>query len=206
MFDQIVRGIHVHESENPPVLINMAQNGDFFVCKKFASEFMLRREVCDRINAAQKQLPSGYRFMIYEAFRSRKRQTELWDKILIQLRQEHPEWSDAQCETEADSKFVANPHGFGSGHQAAAAVDITLCSDIGQEFFMGTKVQEFNAQTHTNCETIKQEEIGRRNILRGALEGQGIINYPDEWWHFSYGDRLWAEITKRDTAFYAPID
>jgi len=33
-----------------------------------------------------------------------------------------------------------------------------------------------------------------------------MINYPDEWWHFSYGDRLWAEITDRKEAFFAPIE
>jgi D-alanyl-D-alanine dipeptidase len=71
---------------------------------------------------------------------------------------------------------------------------------------MGTAVQEFNEQTRTNCDTIKADEIERRKILRDALEAEGVINFPDEWWHFSYGDRLWAVITKSDRAFYAPID
>jgi D-alanyl-D-alanine dipeptidase len=38
------------------------------------------------------------------------------------------------------------------------------------------------------------------------MQSVGMINYPDEWWHFSYGDRLWAEVTNRDAAFFAPID
>ncbi|MDE1902053.1 MAG: D-alanyl-D-alanine carboxypeptidase family protein [Alphaproteobacteria bacterium] len=205
MYDQIIRGIHVRESENPPILIDMEQDGDFFFCKQFTSEFQLRREVCDRIKAAQKRLPSNYRFMLYEAFRPRARQIELWDAILIQLRNEHPSWNEDQYIVEAD-KFVANPHGFGSGHQAAAAVDITLCSDSGQEYDMGTKVQEFNPKTLTASNAIKPEEAERRAIMRQALEAQGIVNYPDEWWHFSYGDRLWAEITGRERAFYAPVD
>jgi len=33
-----------------------------------------------------------------------------------------------------------------------------------------------------------------------------MINYPDEWWHFSYRDRLWAEVTGRNGAFFVPIE
>jgi hypothetical protein len=22
------------------------------------------------------------------------------------------------------------------------------------------------------------------------------VNYPEEWWHFSHGDRLWAQISR----------
>ena len=45
-----------------------------------------------------------------------------------------------------------------------------------------------------------------RNILITALAKYELVNYPDEWWHFSYGDRLWAEVTGRTQAFFAPID
>lgn len=206
VFDMNVRGIQVRESENPPAITDMSKTGEFFFCKKFAQEFLLRTELCKRISAAQKRLPSGYRFMLYEAFRPRSRQVELWNNVLVQLHGEHPDWSQEQCELIAGDKYVANPHGFGSGHQSGAAVDITLCSEMGQEFFMGTKVQEFNDRTRTDCDAIGKEEIERRNILRHALEAEGVINFPEEWWHFSYGDRLWAEITKHDEAFYAPID
>ncbi len=205
MFDEIIQGVHVIESEQPPILIDMRQSDDFLFCEKFTHKFLLRREVCEKISAAQKLLPSGYRFIIYEAFRPRSRQIELWENILTQLHSEHPNWSDDQLAVEADI-FVANPYGFGSGHQAGAAVDITLCSDNGQEFSMGTQVQEFTTLTCTDCTIIKDEEIERRNILRKVLESKGVINYPNEWWHFSYGDKLWAEITKHISAFYAPID
>jgi len=204
MFDQVVRGIHVSESEDPPVLIDMEDEGAFFFNKKFASGFLLRKTVCDKIKAAQDQLPAGFRFMLYEAFRPRSRQLVLWDQILHQLKAQHPEWNDEQYREEAE-RFVANPHGFGSGHQAAAAVDITLCTDAGEELCMGTQVQEFNPQTRTDCRTIRSEEIERRKILCAVLGSQDIVNYPEEWWHFSHGDRLWAEIKGRDKAFFAPI-
>ena len=40
-----------------------------------------------------------------------------------------------------------------------------------------------------------------------TLAKYGLAKYPDEWWHFSYGDRLyWAEVTGPTLAFFAPID
>jgi len=205
LFDQIVNGIHVREMENPPDLVDMASVGDFFFCRKFASEFRLRRVVCEKIAAAEKRLPVNCRFILFEAFRPRQRQIELWDDIMLKLRGQHPDWSEEQYRIEAE-RFVANPHGFGSGHQAGAAVDISLCSETGQPYFMGTEVQEFNAKTKSENHLINEQEASFRKLLRDALEAEGIINYPEEWWHFSYGDRLWAEVTSRDQAFFAPID
>jgi D-alanyl-D-alanine dipeptidase len=37
------------------------------------------------------------------------------------------------------------------------------------------------------------------------MEGAGLVNYPSEWWHYSYGDRLWAELTGSPVAFFAPL-
>jgi len=205
MFDQTINGIHVQERENPVELVDMTKSGAFVFGLDFTSEFMLRRVVCEKLEAAQKRLPQGYRFKLYEAFRPRSRQILLWDTMMQRLVQEHPDWSAAQYQEEAE-KFVANPHGFGSGHQAGAAVDITLCTELGEELFMGTAVQEFNDQTKTDCTAISPESIAYRSMLCTALEAEGVVNYPAEWWHFSYGDRLWAEVTKRDAAFFAPID
>ena len=29
-------------------------------------------------------------------------------------------------------------------------------------------------------------------MLGEALTSAGMVNYPTEWWHWSYGDRYWA--------------
>ncbi len=43
-----------------------------------------------------------------------------------------------------------------------------------------------------------------RDLLAAAMDAAGFINYPAEWWHWSYGDRYWAFQTSRDTALYGP--
>jgi len=34
----------------------------------------------------------------------------------------------------------------------------------------------------------------------------GFVNYPTEWWHWSYGDRYWAYATHRSAAIYGPVE
>ena len=31
-----------------------------------------------------------------------------------------------------------------------------------------------------------------QSVLAKALHTAGLVNYPTEWWHWSYGDRYWA--------------
>lgn len=41
-------------------------------------------------------------------------------------------------------------------------------------------------------------------MLNAALTAAGLVNYPTEWWHWSYGDRYWALATGADHALYGP--
>ena len=36
---------------------------------------------------------------------------------------------------------------------------------------------------------ISTEARANRLILADALAGVGLVNYPTEWWHWSFGDR-----------------
>ncbi len=44
-----------------------------------------------------------------------------------------------------------------------------------------------------------------RKILINCLERAGFINYPTEWWHWSYGDCYWAFMNNCD-ALYSVTD
>ena len=45
-------------------------------------------------------------------------------------------------------------------------------------------------------ENIKNKEASnwnsRRHLLREIMTKFGCAQHPNEWWHFSYGDQLWA--------------
>lgn len=42
-------------------------------------------------------------------------------------------------------------------------------------------------------------------LLARVLRGAGLVNYPTEWWHWSYGDRYWALMTGAPAAVYGPV-
>jgi D-alanyl-D-alanine dipeptidase len=42
------------------------------------------------------------------------------------------------------------------------------------------------------------------DILADAMNAAGLVNYPAEWWHWSYGDRYWAFQASHGTALYGP--
>jgi D-alanyl-D-alanine dipeptidase len=73
---------------------------------------------------------------------------------------------------------------------------------------MGTPVNATPEQSDGACYTaapgISPEARRHREILATALRSAGLVNYPTEWWHWSYGDRYWAMTTGAPTALYGP--
>ena len=45
----------------------------------------------------------------------------------------------------------------------------------------------------------------RRNLLKEIMILFGFVQHPNEWWHFSYGDQLWAWKNKKANALYGKI-
>jgi zinc D-Ala-D-Ala dipeptidase len=72
-----------------------------------------------------------------------------------------------------------------SRHNLGLAIDLTLVAlDSGRELEMGTPFDTFDAAAHTANAT--GEVAANRRRLVEAMEGEGFVNYDQEWWHFSY--------------------
>jgi D-alanyl-D-alanine dipeptidase len=94
-------------------------------------------------------------------------------------------------------------------HVAGAAVDLTLVDSGGRELDFGTPVDATPEQSGGAC-YFDAPQAGRRaranrELLAQVLRGAGLVNYPTEWWHWSYGDRYWALMTGAATAVYGPV-
>jgi D-alanyl-D-alanine dipeptidase len=42
-------------------------------------------------------------------------------------------------------------------------------------------------------------------LLNQVMTHSGFQRHPTEWWHFSYGDQLWAWISNEKSAIYGGI-
>jgi D-alanyl-D-alanine dipeptidase len=74
---------------------------------------------------------------------------------------------------------------------------------------MGTAVnanpEESDGACYTAAPNISDEARQNRKTLAAALEAAGLVNYPTEWWHWSYGDRYWAMTRQAPAAIYGPV-
>lgn len=192
--------------DNAPDIVTIRPEDGFFLNESFTSDFRIRKSIYDMLLEAREGLPEGRHFMIYEAYRPLARQVALWNRATEFLKKEYPDADEARIRALTET-FVADPYnGIGSGHQACCAIDISLCDANGREYDMGTKCQEISPLSPTRAAGISGEARHNREILVKALEKTGLVNYPAEWWHFSYGDHQWAYLTNRTEACFGPID
>ncbi|VAW05723.1 hypothetical protein MNBD_ALPHA07-1632 [hydrothermal vent metagenome] len=196
--------IKVTECENPVDMVIFTETDRLFLNPLETTNWRIRRVIRDKVVACSEALPDGLCLMIFEAFRPRKRQWELWRPVITKISQDNPDWPEAQIYAEA-SRWVSPPNGFGSGHQAGAAVDVKLARSDRTELDFGGAMKGLTGVAPTHW-PVSPEIRKNRDMLVTAMHAVGMINYPDEWWHFSYGDCLWAEVTNQSEAFFAPID
>jgi D-alanyl-D-alanine dipeptidase len=164
----------------------------------------LRIGVLTRLLQAQGSLPPGLQLLVIEGHRPAALQQHYFDGYRADLAGAHPDWSPERLDAEA-SKHVSPPSV--APHPCGAAVDLTLLHD-GQELDLGTPVNATPEESANACftaaENIPDTARAWRQVLGEALSGAGLVNYPPEWWHWSYGDRYWAAVTGAPQAIYTP--
>ncbi|GAB3528983.1 M15 family metallopeptidase [Phytohabitans suffuscus] len=167
----------------------------------------LREGVVSRLLDAHRLLPRGLGFLVTEAYRPLDRQQAIFDEYRDELRRRRAEWDDQRLFVEA-SKFVS-PVGV-APHSTGGALDVTLCAEGGEELDMGTAIDATPIASDNACFTAATNISARaqrhRRILSAVLVRAGFVNYPTEWWHWSFGDRYWAHVTGADRTRYGPTE
>ena len=75
---------------------------------------------------------------------------------------------------------------------------------------MGIKTKDWmkdldGSLSQTNSTKISKDAQKYRLIMNRALQEVGFINYPTEYWHWSYGDRYWAYHAGNKFALYDSV-
>ena len=182
------------------------------------SPFALRRQVIARLLTAQDALQElaapqlgadGIRLAIFDGWRPIAVQqfmvqhtlAELCSQAGVDPVQPSPERQRLELEV---GRFWAPPsHDAATPppHSTGAAVDLTLADRHGQLLEMGGAIDaigpvsepdHYAAAARDNPEALAALWHQRRQWLRMAMEQAGFAQHPNEWWHFSHGDQLWA--------------
>ena len=190
-----VNGISVMENNDPMVQL-LADEG---LVKTDGNAYFGRKGMIERLLKAAKEVSEkGCCLHIYQIYRSPETQTNRRNELYEQLKQKYPDYD----ETEILRLLNTGIAGVGGGHQTGGAVDIGLCDKEGRELDMGTQYSEHNQKTKTRCIALTDEQRRNRRVLVDAMQRAGFVNYPAEWWHFSYGDKMWAAYSNRKSALY----
>ena len=195
----LLSDVRVHE-------MPLRDNGEPLVSLTFAPAVSVRAGLADRLHQARAALPPGIDLRVVEGHRSPADQQAIIDRYTAELRGLHPDAGEAEL-GRLSSRFVA-PMAV-APHVAGAAVDLTLVDDTGDELWMGTPIDATPEQSDGKCFfDADVDPIARthREMLARALTGAGLVNYPTEWWHWSFGDRYWALTTGAAHAVYGPVE
>lgn len=193
--------------ENGAPLVDVADLANIDIddrrCDAIGSWRLLREPVAIRLQAAADLATDrGVRLRLVEGYRPAELQERYFSKYLDELRKADPSLDDAALH-DLTSRFVSPPEI--APHTAGAAVDVTLERD-GVELDMGTPVNATPEASNGRCYTGHPGVDGvareHRTLLASVMSAAGFVNYPTEWWHWSYGDRYWAWAASEPAAIF----
>ncbi len=84
-------------------------------------------------------------------------------------------------------------------------MDLVLVNDAGDELNMGSPLNVEGPLMRADAAGLPKEAQENHATLLRAMEDTDFVNYPHEWWHFSYGDRYWAFTTGEPAAPYGAV-
>jgi D-alanyl-D-alanine dipeptidase len=164
----------------------------------------VREGVYKRLLIMLSLLPKDIGIAYFEGFRPLWKQEEYFTKklkeILVDIKDKNRAYEET---TKHVSPFIDNH----PTHATGAAVDITLFRltkegatellDMG----MFDTIHGPNPQQETFSQNTTRAQRKNRLLLLEAAIAAGLVNYGFEWWHYSYGDRVWGHVKKQPALY-----
>ncbi len=193
--------------------------------------FQLRQGVLTRLLQAQEHLQRAHpdlRLAIFDGWRPLAVQAFMVDHAIAQTcAQRGLSPRDASpavaAVVEEVGRFWAPPNRDPLApppHSTGAAVDLTLASVAsGTPLDLGGAIDTIGPVSEPDHWLKKAQLCNdpsqrlryqrwhcRRRWLLEAMARAGFCQHPNEWWHYSYGDQLWAWRLGRPTALYGRLE
>jgi D-alanyl-D-alanine dipeptidase len=173
------------------------------------SPFYVRARVLDRLMAAQHHLAHrqpGWQIQVFDAYRPLAVQQFMVDYSFAELLQQRGLIAENLTDNERETlielvyEFWATPDDDPTRpppHSTGGAIDVTLLDATGQPVNMGSPIDELSPRSHpdhyaASTEPLAQSFHQNRQVLYAAMSQAGFLRHWGEWWHFCYGDQMWA--------------
>jgi zinc D-Ala-D-Ala dipeptidase len=175
----------------------------------------LRKSVAEKLARMNEQAgTAGLELFLFDAWRPRAVQAYFHDIWMPRELQRRDSSLNGAALTEEVERYWAAPSDSADSpapHATASAVDLTLRWKNGEALWMGSLFDDVTALAHRdrfehldpgNFSFSDQEARANRRLLHWLMAEQGFAGHPDEWWHFSWGDQMWAALTGAPAAHY----
>lgn len=196
---------HYNSPLNPPYYVSIPGS---------IEGLYLRASVAERLMSVNSHLAlAGVELWLFDAWRPQAIQRYFHDVWFPEwLRARNPRLFGQELVDEVE-KYWAAPtanQNSPSPHSTGGAVDLTLVfRETRQPLYMGgvfdelTELAWTDRYEHMECSSMSDEEArANRRLLYWAMTEAGFANNPTEWWHYSWGDQLWARLNGQPAAHY----
>lgn len=165
----------------------------------------LRDEAARRLRLAAGMLPGGFSLVLWDGWRPVSVQRQLYERYRGELESSGLEGNELDRET---LRYVSlpseDPH-CPSPHLTGGTIDLTLGDRDGNPLDMGGNFDELGERSgaffYEGASSLFRE---RRRLLRGVMVQAGWSPYPEEWWHFDFGNQF-HHARRGGVARYGPV-
>ncbi|MEQ1617958.1 MAG: M15 family metallopeptidase [Terricaulis sp.] len=224
--------IDVHGPANRELLVPAALNGlvgaNFYASARNPPYYhaipgaidalLLRAGAAERLQRVNARLAeAALEIWLFDAWRPQAVQIYFHDHWFpAELKKRKPAL-DGDALTAAVERYWAAPSAGAnapSPHSTGGAVDLTLRWIGGDALWMGSLFDDASPIAHLDhfeahsaeWSFSAEEARANRRLLYWLMIEAGFAANPNEWWHFSYGDQMWAQATGEAAALYGGIE
>jgi len=188
---------------------------------------ILTRSAAEALRRAQQEfLEAGHTLKVYDCYRPQRAVNDFvaWAKDLADQRMKAEFYPRVDKTALFADGYIAEQ----SGHSRGSTMDLTLvpvpvpaqetrpyqpgeplidCTAPQPLRFpdnsldMGTGYDCFDTLAHTLDPRVQGDQLKNRLLLKDGMEKQGLMNYENEWWHFTFKPEAYPE-----TYFDFPVD
>jgi len=165
-----------------------------------------------RVNA--RLAAAGLELFVFDAWRPRAVQAYFHDVWMpAELKRRNPALTGAALIREVETYWAApsTDENSPAPHATGASVDLTIRWIGGESLWMGSIFDDATALAHRDrFESLRDDALSfsdeearaNRRLLHWVMTDEGFAGLPEEWWHFSWGDQMWARLTDAPAAHY----
>jgi D-alanyl-D-alanine dipeptidase len=103
--------------------------------------------------------------------------------------------------------YVSDPDITLPPHVCGAAFDVEIKNKTtGKCLDFGGTMNDDKEHSFLHYPDLSDEQKANRLILLTAMLDAGFASCKPEWWHYSYGDQIWAWFYGEEQSLYSPID